>query len=195
MKQLLRGDYNPLVKGAFDMMKVRSTLVLVVAGLAGAASVGALAQAPAKKPAAAATPAPSHVMVAAADLKWGPAPPAMPPGAQAAVIAGDPSQAGSAFVMRAKLPDGYKVPPHWLPSDENVTVLSGTFVAGMGETMNEASMKALAPGGFVRLAKKAPHYAMAKGETIIQIHGTGPFEITYVNPNDDPRKKATTGAK
>ena len=177
------------------MMKVRSTVVLVVTGLVGAAAVGALAQAPAKKPAAAATPAPSHVMVTAADLKWGPAPPGLPPGAQVAVIAGDPSKAGSAFVMRAKFPDGYKVPPHWHPTDENVTVFSGSFLAGMGETMNEATMKALGPGGFVRLAKKAPHYAMAKGETVIQIHATGPFEITYINPNDDPRKKTTTAAK
>ena len=176
-------------------MKVRSTVVLVVTGLVGAAAVGALAQAPAKKPAAAATPAPSHVMVAAADLKWGPGPPAMPPGAQAAVIAGDPSQAGSAFVMRAKLPDGYKVPPHWHPTEENVTVISGSFLIGMGEKMDESTMKAFGPGGFARLGKRNAHYAAAKGETIIQIHATGPFEITYINPNDDPRKKTTTAAK
>ena len=176
-------------------MKVQSTVVLVVTALLGVAAVVPLAQAPAKKPAATATPAPSHVMVAAADLKWGPAPPGLPPGSQVAVLAGDPSQAGSAFVMRAKFPDGYKVPPHWHPTDENVTVISGSFLIGMGEKMDESSMKALGPGGFVRMGKKTPHYAMSKGETIIQIHATGPFEITYINPNDDPRKKATTAAK
>jgi hypothetical protein len=177
------------------MKKVQSTIVLAVTALVGAAAAVALAQAPAKKPAAPPAPPPSHVMVAAADLKWGPAPPSLPPGGQVAVIAGDPSQAGSAFVMRAKLPDGYKVPPHWHPTDENVTVLSGSFLIGMGEKMDESSMKAFGPGGFVRLGKKNPHYAAMKGETIIQIHATGPFEITYINPNDDPRKKTTTAAK
>jgi hypothetical protein len=177
------------------MMKVQSTIVLVVTALVGAAAVGALAQAPAKKPATAATPAPSHVMVAAADLKWGPAPPGLPPGGQVAVLAGDPSQAGSPFVMRAKLPDGYKVPPHWHPTDENVTVMSGSFLIGMGEKMDESTMKAFGPGGFVRMGKKNAHYAAVKGETIIQVHATGPFSITYINPNDDPRKKTTTGAK
>ena len=84
-------------------MRVQSTVVLVVTALVGAAAVVALAQAPAKKPAAASPPAPSHVMVAAADLKWGPAPPGLPPGAQAVVIAGDPSQAGSAFVRNCRM--------------------------------------------------------------------------------------------
>src|SRR5689334_15934045 len=73
-----------------------------------------------------------HVMVRPADIKWGPAPPGLPAGAQIAVLSGDPGKAGP-YVLRAKLPDGYKIPPHWHPTDENVTVLKGTFVAGKGE--------------------------------------------------------------
>ena len=177
------------------MKAQKSTVVLVVTALVGAAAVGALAQAPAKKPAAPSAPAPSHRH----GRGRGPEVGARPSRAAARLAGrrhrGRSSKAGSAFVMRAKFPDGYKVPPHWHPTDENVTVLSGSFLAGMGDTMNEATMKAFGPGGFVRLGKKNHHYATVKGETIIQIHATGPFEITYVNPNDDPRKKTTTAAK
>lgn len=155
-----------------------------------AAVAAAYAQTPAKsakKPGAAPPPA-AHVMMNASDLKWGPAPPAFPAGAQLAVVDGDPSKAGP-FVVRAKFPDGYKVMPHWHPTDENVTVISGTIAAGMGEKWDDASMKTFTAGAFARLPRKAPHYVQAKGETIVQIHAMGPFELTYVNPKDDPRKK------
>ena len=99
--------------------------------------------------------------------------------------------AGKPFVIRAKLPDGYRVAPHFHPTDENVSVLSGTFSAGMGDTFNEGSMTALGPGGYAKMPKMMHHYAMAKGETIIHISATGPFQITYVNPKDDPRKAGT----
>jgi quercetin dioxygenase-like cupin family protein len=129
-----------------------------------------------------------HVMMAPADMKWGPAPPGLPAGAQATVLAGDPSKAGS-FTMSAKLPDGYTVPPHWHPTDENVVVVSGSLMLGMGEKLNEAGMKTVGAGGYALLPKDMRHSAKAKGATQIVIFGTGPFEITYVNPNDDPRKK------
>jgi quercetin dioxygenase-like cupin family protein len=129
-----------------------------------------------------------HVVVRMDDIKWGPAPPALPAGAQAAIIAGDPGKSGP-YVIRAKFPDGYKVPPHWHPTDENVTVLKGTFMAGKGEKFNADSAEALPAGSFVCMPKGMRHFAFAKGETIIQVHGMGPFEITYVNPSDDPRKK------
>ena len=93
------------------------------------------------------------------------------------------------FVFRAKLPDGYKVLPHWHPGDENVTVLKGTLLIGRGEKFQPDKMESLPAGSFMRMPKGMRHYAMAKGETILQVHGAGPFDITYVNAADDPRKK------
>ena len=139
---------------------------------------------------ATAKPAGKHVVVTTGDIKWGPAPDSLPPGAQMAVLDGDPGKPAP-FVVRAKFPDGYKVMPHYHPADESITVLSGTFMAGMGDTWNDASMTTLKAGEFAKMPKQMHHYAGSKGETIIQIHGTGPFAITYVNPKDDPRKKST----
>jgi quercetin dioxygenase-like cupin family protein len=129
-----------------------------------------------------------HVVVRADDVKWSPAPPSLPAGAQAAIISGDPGKAGP-YVLRAKFPDGYKVPPHWHPTDENVTVLQGTFMAGKGDKFDPSNSVALPAGSFVCMPKNMRHFAWAKGDTIIQVHGMGPFEITYVNSADDPRKK------
>jgi hypothetical protein len=129
-----------------------------------------------------------HVMVRPDDIKWGPAPTALPAGAKIVVLTGDPSKDGP-YVLRVKLPDGYKVPPHWHPTDENVTVLAGTFMAGKGEKFDAHASEALPAGSFVRMPKGMRHFAWAKGETIIQIHGMGPFEINYVNAEDDPRKQ------
>jgi len=130
-----------------------------------------------------------HTMVMPNDLKWGPAPPAFPVGAQMAVLSGDPSKPG-VFTVRAKFPDGYKIMPHWHPTDENVTVLEGTFVMGVGEKFDQAAAHEMPPGAFARMPKGTRHYAWAKGETVIQVHAEGPFVINYVNPNDDPRKQA-----
>jgi hypothetical protein len=130
-----------------------------------------------------------HVMVRPDAIKWGPAPAALPPGSQMAVLTGDPGKKGVPFVIRAKLPDGYKVPPHWHPSDENVTVLKGTLMIGRGEKFDAAKMEDLPVGSFMRMPKGMRHFAMAKGKTMIQVHGIGPFEINYVNLADDPRAK------
>ena len=165
------------------MRRIRATVIVLAAASAIAASTaGALrAQQGAE--------ASKHVMVAASEVKWGPAPPSLPPGAQMGVLDGDPSVAGKPYVIRAKFPDGYRVAPHWHPADENVVVLSGSFSVGTGDTFNEGTMMALAPGGYAKMPKEVHHYAMAKGETVIQLHGTGPFTVTYVNPTDDPRNK------
>jgi len=113
----------------------------------------------------------------------------LPPGSQIAVLTGDPGKPGMAYVLRAKLPDGYKVPSHWHPSDENVTVLKGTLLVGKGEKLDPAKMEELPVGSSMRMPKTMRHSAMAKGETIIQVYGIWPFDINYVNPADDPRKK------
>jgi hypothetical protein len=129
-----------------------------------------------------------HVVVRPDDLKWGQAPPSLPAGAKAAVLTGDPSKA-EPYVLRVQLPDGYKVPPHWHPTDENVTVLKGTLMVGKGEKFSADGSEALPAGSYMRMPKEMRHFAWAKGETVIQVHGIGPFEFTYVNAADDPRKK------
>ncbi|NUR57011.1 MAG: cupin domain-containing protein [Acidobacteria bacterium] len=164
----------------------------VAVTLFAALTVGAAAQTPKKAPPAA--PPAHHTVVTAADLKWQPAPPSLPAGAEAAVISGDPMQAGP-FVIRLKFPDGYTVPPHFHPTTENVTVLSGSLAVGTGDTLDAAAAKVLGPGDIVMMPKAMHHFAMAKAATTIQVHATGPFAITYINPNDDPRKKTTTDAK
>jgi anti-sigma factor ChrR (cupin superfamily) len=174
-------------------MTSRTTIALTIA--AAAITAGTALRAQQAKPALPPPPPAKHVIVTAAELKWGPSPPGLPPGAQMAVVDGDPSKAGVPFVIRAKFGDGYRVPPHWHPTDENIVVLSGSFSVGMGDKFDEGSMKALGTGGFARMPKRMHHYALAKGDTEIQVHGIGPFGITYVNPNDDPRKSSTTPSK
>jgi quercetin dioxygenase-like cupin family protein len=93
------------------------------------------------------------------------------------------------FVIRAKFPAGYKVPPHWHPTDELVTVLSGSFQMGMGDKFDAASLQTYSAGSFITATKEMRHYAQAKGPVVIQVTGMGPFMLNYVNPADDPRTK------
>jgi quercetin dioxygenase-like cupin family protein len=134
-----------------------------------------------------ATAADEHVVVSQDNLKWSAAPPAFPKGAQIAVLSGDPSKEGP-YVVRLKVPAGYKVPAHVHPNDEHVTVISGTFNIGMGDKLDEKKGNALKAGGFARAPRDMQHYAWFTEDTIVQLHGMGPQGITYVNPADDPRK-------
>lgn len=118
---------------------------------------------------------------------WGPAPPSLPPGAKLAVLQGDPSQA-AVFTIRLEFPDGYKIAPHFHPNDESVTVIAGTFLIGMGDVLDPAHVTTLVRGGFATAAAGQHHYAIAKGRTVVQVHGVGPFALTYVNPADDPQR-------
>jgi len=129
-----------------------------------------------------------QVMAAGAELKWGDAPPVLPKGAKAAIVSGDPGKAGP-YVIRLQMPAGYKIGPHWHPTDENVTVLTGTFALGMGDKFDQPSMKDLPASGFGILPAEMHHFAMAKTAATVQVHGVGPFTITYVNPADDPSKQ------
>ena len=135
-----------------------------------------------------------HVATQPDALKWTAAPPALPPGSEIAVLNGDPGSEGL-FVVRLRTPANYKVPPHTHPTDESITVISGAFHIGMGDKFDSAKGEAASPGGFFHMPKGMQHYAWSTGPTIIQIHGMGPFVIDYVNPEDDPRKAATTGTK
>ncbi len=124
----------------------------------------------------------------ASEANWGPAPDVLPSGAQFAVVDGDPMGEGP-YTVRLKLPDGYKVAPHWHPKDEAITVLDGTFLVGMGDQFSESSLKTLAADSYGRMPANMHHYAEAQGATTIQISGIGPFQMTYVNSSDDPRNK------
>jgi quercetin dioxygenase-like cupin family protein len=129
-----------------------------------------------------------HKIVSAQDIKWGPAPPSIPPGAQAAVLYGDPGKEGL-FALRLKLPKGYHIPPHTHPKAEVVTVISGTFRLGMGKTADQSKAKALPAGSFFALEPGMEHFAYTDEETVVQLNASGPWGLTYVNPKDDPRQK------
>lgn len=120
-------------------------------------------------------------------LQWEPAPPAVPKGAQIAVLSGDPNKQGP-FTMRLKTPAGYKIPAHSHPTAERLTIISGDFHFGMGDKLDEAKAEKLSSGGFVDLPANMNHYAFTSTETVVQIDSEGPFAIKYVNPADDPSK-------
>jgi len=122
-------------------------------------------------------------------VKYGPPPPTVPPGAEMAVLEGDPTAATGDFTVRVKMPDGYKFPPHTHPKRENVTVISGTLKVGMGDQYDDSKMMSFGTGSFIFVDPTMHHYAGASGETVIQIHGMSPLAINYINPADDPSKK------
>jgi len=129
----------------------------------------------------------AHKMVKPEELKWDDVP-SLPKGAKLTVIEGPMNQAVP-FTVRLKFPAGYSIPPHFHPAVERVTVLSGEFHMAVGEKFDKAKLQALKPGGMMIMDAKTPHFAWAKAETVVQLHGTGPWGVTYVNPADDPRKK------
>jgi ketosteroid isomerase-like protein len=133
-------------------------------------------------------PPTAHAMVEAGSIKWGDGPPSLPSGAKIAVIAGDPAKAAP-FTIRAQVPAGYKVPPHWHPGDENLTIISGTVALGMGDSFDESKMQSIGAGGYAALPAQMHHYFLAKTASTFQVHGMGPFAVNYVNPADDPSKK------
>jgi quercetin dioxygenase-like cupin family protein len=126
------------------------------------------------------------VVVPGDAVAWGAAPPSLPSGAQASVLAGNPGKEGP-FVLRLKFPAGFVVPPHRHSKDELVTVLSGRFSIMAGEKVDRGAFRALPPASFVNLPAGVSHYAVAETESVVQINGTGPFDITYIDPKDDPR--------
>ncbi len=120
-------------------------------------------------------------------IEWVDGPASLPPGAKLAVLEGDPAK-DVFFTMRVKVPDGYRIPPHTHPKVEHVTVISGTFHLGMGETFDDTKTTAMPAGTFGHWPAGMKHFAWARGETIVQLHGIGPWTIEYLDPADDPRK-------
>jgi Domain of unknown function (DUF4437) len=130
----------------------------------------------------------THVLVPADKVQWGPAPPALPPGAEISVLEGNPSEKGP-VTLRLKFPANYNIPAHWHSMTERVTVLSGALHVGMGDRLDRKTSQTLAPGGFVSLPSKMHHFAWTASPTVVQISLEGPFDIFYINPSEDPQTK------
>lgn len=129
----------------------------------------------------------AHVMLMPVDLKWADVP-SLPPGVKVAVIEG-PLNDVVPFTFRLKFPADYKLPAHWHPAIEHVTVISGIFNMGTGDMLDPSKTQPLSAGSIAIMQPKTTHFAWTKDETIIQVHGVGPWAINYVNPAEDPRKK------
>ncbi|MBK1660686.1 cupin domain-containing protein [Paracraurococcus ruber] len=129
-----------------------------------------------------------HLIPDAAAIRWQPGPPDLPKGTQIAVLAGDPGQPGP-FVLRVRFPRDSLVPPHRHATAENLTVLSGTLHHAMGERLDRERSERLGPGAFVFLPGMMPHSVWTSGEeSVVQVTGTGPFGLIYVNPADSPAR-------
>ena len=129
-----------------------------------------------------------HASVSPSDMKWADLP-SLPPGAKIAMLEG-PMNEATPFTARLKLPANYRIPAHWHPATERITVLSGTFYMGMGEVLDKATGIAVPTGGFAVMQPRTPHFAYTTNEAVeLQLHSTGPWGVTYINAADDPRKK------
>lgn len=172
-------------------MMVSAAALVSVAAFAADPTTPAPASTPAMTEKTVGATVEQHILVKPADVKWGDGPATLPAGAKMAVIEGDPKAPNALFTIRIKVPDGYKIAPHSHPADEHVTVISGTFNMGMGDAFDKKATAALGAGSFAVMPKGHHHFAWAKGETVVQVHGVGPWGIVYVNPADDPRAAKT----
>ncbi len=155
-------------------------LVVVAIGVTGVLSAGDQ-KAVAKK-------MPAHAVFTPADIQWVDGPANMPPGAKVALLEGNPAKPGY-FAMRVRVPDGYRLMPHWHPNVERFTVISGTFHMGLGDTFSETGTHAMTAGSYGTVQAKVRHFGWAEGETEWQVTTLGPLKRFYVNPADDPSKK------
>lgn len=132
----------------------------------------------------------AHGIVHTADLKWSP----LIKGCEVASVSGDMNADGSPFVLRLRCAAGTKIPAHWHPTEENVTVLKGVFQAGMGDKFDAAALQTMNVGDLVAMGKEQRHFAFSKTASVVQVHGMGPFKVNWVNPADvippdAPKKK------
>ncbi len=191
MYEVRNGTYDSYTRaqsstGGTLMKRIR--MGTVCAALAGIATLAMAVSGQEKKESAEA-----HKIVHFGDLKWTP----IIKGCDLAPVSGDPSAEGAPFVLRIRCADGIRVPPHWHPTDENVTVLKGTFLLGLGETFDETKLQTMNVGNYVLMPKEMRHFALCKGEMIVQVHGTGPFKNNWVNPSEvrPPDAPAAAAAK
>ena len=134
------------------------------------------------------TPKAGPVLMQGSEVKYQDAP-ELGPGAQVAVLRGNPGKTGSPYTVRLKVGDGFRIPAHWHPGEETLMVIQGTFALGLGDKFDESKLKPMAQGAYAVLPPKMRHFAVAKGETIVDAHGIGPFRTNWVNPADDPARK------
>jgi mannose-6-phosphate isomerase-like protein (cupin superfamily) len=130
-----------------------------------------------------------HIMLTPDEMKWEDCPPMIPAGAKCATIEGDRKAPNVPFTYRLKMPDNYRIAPHFHPADEHLTVISGAFNMALGEKFDLKTAKPMTAGSFMVMPKGTPHFAWTRGETILQVHAIGPWGLTYVNPKDNPRNK------
>src|ERR1700745_3245390 len=175
---MILADQNPTRRG---IMKRKLLLPLAMAGLVFLAGHSSTIVAQ--------TPSHERHSFTPDTIPWGPAPSFLAPGAQFAVLEGDPDALSGDYAIRLKMPDGYRIAPHFHPLRENVTVISGTFKLGMGDVFNASKMAAFTAGSFAFLDPSMHHYAMACGEVIVQVHGASPLQFNYINPDDAPSRK------
>jgi quercetin dioxygenase-like cupin family protein len=168
---------------------MRTSVFLIVVSLLSSAN-GWTSDAGSGQGAASAPAATPHVMMTPEQVQWKDGPASLPAGAKMAVLQGDPAKPGL-FTMRLQMPAGYKIPAHWHPANEHVTVLSGTFSMGMGDRLDTAAAMTHGAGSFILMPTGVRHFAWSKDGATIQLHGQGPWGINYVNPADDPRNKNT----
>jgi quercetin dioxygenase-like cupin family protein len=143
----------------------------------------------------AALPAPAllaQTATASPTLHWGPAPAVFPRGAQMAVVSGDPSKA-VLFTIELKMPGGYRIPPHFHPTDEHVAIIAGNFLVGMGDKLDLKQTRAMAVGDTGTVPAHDHHFAVAKVATVVSVTAMGPFAMTYVHPEDDPQHAKPAG--
>jgi quercetin dioxygenase-like cupin family protein len=122
------------------------------------------------------------------EMVWKDGPPSLPKGAKISVLEGDPGKEGP-FVFRIKVPDGYRIPVHTHPKTERVTVIAGTFNIGMGDKFDAGATIAMPAGAYGFWKAGMKHFVWAKGETVVQFHGEGPWSIIYADPAEDPRHR------
>ena len=154
--------------------------------VAAVASLAVLAPHAAAQATHAAAPHPAGPPHSAAAVKFGPGPDFLPKQVQFVLLQGDPSKPGI-YTIRLHFPAGFHFPAHYHPADEHVTVLQGTFIVGMGDSINVAKGQTLTAGGFITAPANGHHWAVTRGITVVQVSGEGPFGITYVKESDDPR--------
>lgn len=162
-------------------MNMRAFLGLVV--IASIAGWLIAQEQPSSNTVRAASPSQSpHIVTTPESITWN----AAGNGTEFAVLSGSPGTEGESFVIRLRFADQTHVAPHWHPVDEQFTVIAGTFYMGMGEKFNELTAKEMPAGSYGFMPKETRHFGWAKGTTIIQIHGMGPFKTNWVEPAGKP---------
>ncbi len=151
-------------------------IVAAGAGLAAMLGIAALAQ-----------NALGIVAVTPDEMKWSPQGGLTLPGLEQTKLVGDPGKPGP-YTLRLKFPAGYKVAPHMHPDAREVTILSGTWYTGYGETFDPAKLKALPAGSFYTEPANVAHFVEVKDAVLIQVSGMGPSGRKFVNPADEPKK-------